>query len=1231
MSETREDRGLNLLAIDGGGARGLSALIILGALMERLQRICGLSDPPNPCDYFDLMAGTGTGGVQAVLLGRLRMSIEEAKNCYSKLASDVFSDKKLISLGGPVFKASKLEQILRSIIEQQTGDSHERMMVSDTSNQSCKVFVCAMSRHNMNAGIPCIMRTYVAPENQMPNYTICETLRATTAHPELFKSVELGEPPVQESFVDGGLGCSNPVEQLLAEAKLIFPGRHISSIVSIGAGHTRTIQIPKSGLLKSTLPLNALIAAKHIATDCERAAQEIARRFQNVPNVYFRFNVDQGLQGVGQSEWERLGEVMAHARAYLRLVETSGRLSDAAEAIKARKRVVATENIDGQLQMPPPQSATPVKTCPPPSPVFTGREDEIQQITSCFFGGAVARKVFVLHGLGGAGKTQIALRFIELTQDRFTDIIYVDATSQETIVLSLKTFAVVKRLGETAANAIEWLSTTQEPWLLVFNNADNSEVHLREYFPRGTHGNILVTTRSRDLALLSQGANAACQVSGLPPTEAMQLLFKTSRIQDENLAQDETSAGLELITLFGCLALAVVQAGAYIWRTGCGLTDYLNMYSKRHQSLLEEYKNMPVKVDDYRETVYTTWTMSYEQLGPRAAQLLHLISFFHHDNVPEVMFQRALEGFVDYEPLLPLDEHESDIHNWVKAFLDSFKGGDGLWDSQTFLSVVSEILSYSLIEYDRLNRVYCAHPLVHDWARATAPNSSLTLEHSARLLAMSVGLDRDISDFGFRRILMAHVDKIIQNQPRININNAARYVMVYEEAGRAERVEALHLHMLGEARKALGDESPGVLTLMANLAITYHDQGRWAEAETMFTKSLEPMKRVLGDNHPSVLMIMTNLAVAYKSRGRLGDAEALAAQAFGLLQSNITSKTTYVALFNLRTLCDIYRAQGNWNLAEETQIELLGIYKQNFGEAHPETLKCMGDLADTYTEQYRWDEAEDLQTHIVLTQNETLGPRHPNTLVSMCTLAETYSGQNKLQLADNLLTQVFWISQDVLGLRHPDTLGALDMLAATYGKKGNWEEAVPLFELALAGKKEVHGDEHRDTLSNMNNLAAAYIYLNRASNAKPLQEHVLLHRTRLLGEKNPDTLTSMNSLAMSCLKLGELEKAEALQLRAVQGRQEALGPDHPRTLTSIHNLGQVYLEQGRMLEAAEQELQVSNVMKRIYGKFHVETVSSMFNLFSMYLKAGLLKEAESVQMELLEQSTEVQGEGRSAT
>ncbi|KAG8721809.1 hypothetical protein FRC09_007345 [Ceratobasidium sp. 395] len=1161
------------------------------------------------------------------------MSISQARDCYGQLASNIFSDKNLISLGGPAFKASKLEQILQSIIEQRTGDPHEQMMTSWTNHSECKVFVCATSGHNTNAGIPRIMRTYAVPDNQTPNYTICETLRATTTHPDLFESVELGSPPAQEVFVDGGLGCHNPIDQLIAEAKLTFPGRHISTIISIGAGHMRTVQIPKAGLFKSTLPLNALIAAKRMATECERAAEEAARRFQNFPNVYFRFNIDQDLQNVGQSSRERLDEVTAHAEGYLQRIETSKQLSSAAEAIMARQCVVATHDIDKESQVPTPRKPVSMKTYPSSSPMFTGREEDIQKITSYFSDGPTGRKVFVLHGLGGTGKTQIALRFIEANQDRFADIIYVDASSRETVVSSLKSFAEVKGLGQADADLKEWISTLQEPWLLVFNNADGSDVDLRDYFLTESYGNILITTRNRDLVLLSQGANATCEVSGLPYVEATQLLLRIAKIQDGSLPQEEALAASELVADFGCVALAVAQAGAYIRRTGCSITNCRDTYHKRRQELLKEYKNRLVDMNDYPEVVYTTWTMSYERLGPCASELLRLIVFFHHDNVPEAMFQRASEGLTNYEPMLPFSEHETSIHNWVKEFLGSFNSSDNLWDSRIFQSVMSEILSYSLIEYDQPNRTYFMHPLVRDWARSIVPDASLTLERAAHLLAVSVDLNQgSMDDFGFGRILTPHVDQIIEQLPQVNTNNAARYANVYQEAGRELDAGALFEGMLPEVRKVLGDENPKTLTLMSNMAVIRYQQGRWREAEVFFSNCIEPMKRVLGESHPSTLFTMTNLATAYLSQGRLSDAETLANEVFEKLQLNdITAATASTIFFALRTLSDIYRKQGRWDLAEQVQIQLLEACREQLGVDHPGTLKCMGELAATYTEQYRWDEAEELQTHVALTMKRTLGDRHPSTLSSLHALAQTYEGQKNFEQATKLLSQVLQVSQEVLGLRHPDTLSTLGALAKVYGEQDNWKEAEPLFQLALTRSKEVHGDEHPQTLHNMNNLAAAYLNLGRPGDAQPLQEQVLTHRTRLFGETNPDTLTSMNALAATHLKLGELDKAEALQLRATNGRVELLGPEHPRTLTSIHNLGQVYLAQGRILEAAEQERRVWNGMKELYGPLGLSTVTSMATLCSMYLEGGLFREAELLQLELIGLLTKERGEGDAAT
>jgi predicted acylesterase/phospholipase RssA len=143
--------------------------------------------------------------------------------------------------------------------------------------------IFAMSKHNMNAGIPSIFRSYQGPNNQMPDCTIWEALCASMAHPGLFKSIDIGDRSMRESFVDGGLGCSNPIAHVLGEASALYPNQYVSSITSIGSGHSRTIQIPKPSLVQRFLPTHVLVTMKNIATDSERVAQEMEVRFEGIP------------------------------------------------------------------------------------------------------------------------------------------------------------------------------------------------------------------------------------------------------------------------------------------------------------------------------------------------------------------------------------------------------------------------------------------------------------------------------------------------------------------------------------------------------------------------------------------------------------------------------------------------------------------------------------------------------------------------------------------------------------------------------------------------------------------------------------------------------------------------------------------------------------------------------------------------------------------------------------
>ncbi|CAE7103790.1 unnamed protein product [Rhizoctonia solani] len=539
-------QGLNILCIDGGGARGLSALILVEELMKRMQALKKLDSPPNPHECFDVIAGTGTGAIQACMLGRLRMPAHLSIKSYANLAKDVFSEKKRIGSGS--FKTSKLKESLKNIIQGATGDPEEPMLERQQAHGQCKTMVFAMSKHNMRAGIPTTFRSYQAAANAGPECTVWETLCATMAHPELFKSFDIGDPPLNQSFVDAGLGCNNPLAHVLAEVKTLYPDRHVASVTSIGTGHTRTIQIPDTSFLRRLLPLAAIIVMKAIATDTERVAEEMARRFNSTEGVYFRLSVDQGMQAVGIDEWEQLNEVLEHTRAYTKLVDINKRIDKIAQAMHSRKSIVPITHIDGEIQAVTISTSTPlrVRRCPAPTPIFTGCEAMICRVESCITGSPTERKVCIVHGLGGAGKTQIALKVVERTYRKWKEVIFADASTKESIESSLKDVAVAKRVGDTHQAALEWLSCCEQ-WLIVLDNLDDPSLPIRDYIPRGNHGSIIITTRLSGVLSLAQGTHSDCSVSSMDPNDALALLLKLTHKRDRGLSPEETEEAKALL------------------------------------------------------------------------------------------------------------------------------------------------------------------------------------------------------------------------------------------------------------------------------------------------------------------------------------------------------------------------------------------------------------------------------------------------------------------------------------------------------------------------------------------------------------------------------------------------------------------------------------------------------------------------------------------------------------
>jgi Patatin-like phospholipase len=190
-----------------------------------------------------------------------------------------------------------------------------------------------------NLSTPRLFRTYSVDKYESPDCAIWEAARATSADPTFFKRIIIGKPPLNEPFVDGGLCCNNPVKQLLSEAEQILPHQQIACVVSIGTGYVATARLPKWNLFNYFIPWGVAEASKTIIMDCEATAAETEKRFRSAPNVYFRFNVQRGMQSVKWEQWGKLSEVTTHTIDYLRQERVDEEVTAAVNAITERREV----------------------------------------------------------------------------------------------------------------------------------------------------------------------------------------------------------------------------------------------------------------------------------------------------------------------------------------------------------------------------------------------------------------------------------------------------------------------------------------------------------------------------------------------------------------------------------------------------------------------------------------------------------------------------------------------------------------------------------------------------------------------------------------------------------------------------------------------------------------------------------------------------------------------------
>ncbi|KAJ7079179.1 hypothetical protein C8R44DRAFT_863011 [Mycena epipterygia] len=506
--------------------------------------------------------------------------------------------------------------------------------------------------------------------------------------------------------------------------------------------------------------------------------------------------------------------------------------------------------------------------CPSPSRIFEGRRVILDGMHQYFFQTTGKQHIYLLYGLGGAGKTQIALKFIEESSSHFSNTFFIDTSTVETIDTGLKNIALAKNMTP---------------------NSISTNFSL----------NVIMATFSSHLETLSFVVMLEDITLSLiwKKPDAVELLLK-SAVQNGTPENRETA--VEVVKVLWYLPLAIIQAGAFILKSGA-LNTYLALYAANKERLLRE---KPAQShDDYAWTVYTTWQISFDQLKD--------------------------------ELQMPLE------------FLSQFLTPTGVWDSLCFMNVITEIRAYSLINFDVMKKLFSIHPLVHDWSQTTLTDQESHHDCMIAIVGMTIATmpKTNIEVDSLR--LLPHLDALLNRNIHIICDFGAEYANIYNYAHKYRQAETLEIAVLEKQRHILGEDHLATLTAMHNLAQTYHNMGKLEKAEKLQVVVLEKRKTVLGEDHPGTLIAMNNLASIYYALGKLKEGEKLQVVVVEK-QKTVLGEDHPNTLIAMSWLAKTYYDVGKLEEAEKLGVTVVEKRKTVLGEDHPSTLTAMNNLASTY-------------------------------------------------------------------------------------------------------------------------------------------------------------------------------------------------------------------------------------------------------------------------------------------
>ncbi|MFY1691380.1 FxSxx-COOH system tetratricopeptide repeat protein [Plantactinospora sp. WMMB782] len=809
---------------------------------------------------------------------------------------------------------------------------------------------------------------------------------------------------------------------------------------------------------------------------------------------------------------------------------------------------------------------------PQRNPNFTGREDLLDHLHHQL---QTVRQTAVLpqalHGMGGIGKTQLAIEYVHQHSGDYDLIWWVPAEQDGQILASLTELAQRLDLdvGPEANRAVPAvraaLSTGQVPyasWLLVFDNAE-SPTDVSRYFPTGGAGKILVTSRNPEWAWLGQ----AIEVDVFSRDESRTFL----RMRNPDLSDADTD---RLAEALGDLPLAVEQAAAWRAATGMPVDEYLELLRDKHMELLDDSSSL-----DDRRSVAAAWKLSLEKLrevNDGAFQLLQVCSFF----APAPISRDLLVG----RPTAP-----------VTPVLDAILG-----DAILLSRSIRDIQRYALARIDHRRNTLQIHRLIqavligamddeeralfwrgaHTLLAAGNPNAPARRErwdtyHALRPHVVESraveSTDPRVQDLVLGMVQFLHHWGDHVGSERLAQEAHELWVRRQGEAdpralrlakwlgwtrwtnGRYAEARELNRRTLELYRSTLGDENEGTIDATSMVALDLRTSGQFFAARDLDERTFEVACREFGADDPVTLACAHRLGLGLRLTGEFGraaelDRDTLVRQAVVLGSDDETTLNTQHCL-----LIDL-RESGAYLEAHRQHEELYARHLAVFGPNAPATLRTGRSLAVARRKAGDHAGASILGREIYEKYRRRYDGDHPETVAAAVNVAIDLRYAGDLQAALAMCAETLERYDRMFGPQHAYTLAVRSNLAVVHRARGDAELALEHDREVCAGLRESLGEEHPVSLACATNLASDLYALHSFQAAYECDVETLVRLDHVLGVNHPVSLGCSANVAMDLRALRRVREADELLADTMTRLRQVLGDRHPATIDVIRQV-----------------------------------------------------------------------------